>query len=99
MRARKYIILDADQVRRFDDFFFATRAKSEAEALRRLIDLGLMASNTAPAKEPRLLLPPPAPAKEPDPAPTLTELAALIRATAETNPFVRPLADLLEGRI
>lgn len=42
-----------------------------------------------------LLLPPPAE----KPAPSLTELADLIRKTAETNPFVRPLADMLEGKM
>lgn len=47
--------------------------------------------------EPPLLLPPPAP--EPAAAPTLSDLAATIRKTAETNPFVRPLADFIEGRI
>lgn len=47
--------------------------------------------------EPPLLLPPPAP--EPAAPPTLSDLAALIRKTAETNPFVRPLADFIEGRI
>ncbi len=44
-----------------------------------------------------LLLPPPAP--EPVAPPTLSDLAALIRKTAETNPFVRPLADFIEGRL
>ncbi len=49
------------------------------------------------AREP-LALPPP-PATEPAAPPTLSDLAALIRTTAEANPFVRPLADFIEGRI
>ena len=51
----------------------------------------------AVSAEPPLLLPPPAP--EPAATPTLSDLAALIRKTAETNPFVRPLADFIDGRI
>lgn len=68
------------------------RGIARATAIRMLIRAGL--------DNPPLVAAPPAD----DPSPpaealTLTDLAALIREVADTNPFVRPLADLLDGRI
>lgn len=68
--------------------------KNRSEAIRHFVSKGLEEASRVPAG-PRLL---PAPPPAPQP-PTLLELAAMIRKTAETNPFVRPLADLLEGNV
>ena len=38
---RKLVSLDADTVRRLDDYRFGQRISRESEALRRLIEIGL----------------------------------------------------------
>ena len=81
------------------------RKRSLSDAIRRLIAMALVdllptlvtEVELEQSAEPPLLLPPPAP--EPEKPLTLSDLAALIRKTAETNPFVRPLADFIDGRI
>lgn len=90
--------LTEDLYQALHDYAWKARIK-RSEAIRHLILLGLEAREEEPRpyNSTPLLLPPPAqPAPE---VPTLTELAALIRKAAEVNPFVRPLADCLEGRV
>lgn len=87
-----------DEIHAWMDGEFGKFGPSRSEAIRHLLRRGLDADRSVARKQEQLLLPPPASAKATTPH-TLTELAALIRAAAETNPFVRPLADLLEGRI
>lgn len=70
------------------------REPQSSPVVHYLVELGLRAHDASTNKGAPLLIPPPAPKTA-----TLTELAALIRETAETNPFVRPLADFLEGKV
>lgn len=95
------VVIKRDEFERLEEFIRRDYRHSYSEALRVLVSMGLdefFAAETSQRRaEPPLLLPPPAP--EPAAAPTLSELAALIRKTAETNPFVRPLADFIDGRI
>ncbi|WP_127091949.1 hypothetical protein [Aquabacter cavernae] len=77
---------------------FGPVGPSRSEAIRRLLRQGLDACQWASTRQEPLLLPPPFPSED-SAALTLTEVATLIRKAAETNPFVRPLADYLEGRV
>ncbi len=54
MSARKIITFDDHLLTRIDDYRFNARIKSEAEAIRRLIEIGLEAvQKDVPAKEPQ----------------------------------------------
>ena len=95
------VIISRDDYNRLEEYMRRDARRSYSEALRVMVSMGLdeyfVTGSRTKRAEPPLLLPPPAP--EPAAAPTLSDLAALIRKTAETNPFVRPLADFIDGRI
>lgn len=95
------VTLHAALQRAIDDWRASRpRIASRSEAIRILVQAGLSAESqplrtkVEPFQPQQILLPPPTPKPH-----TLTELVALIRETAETNPFVRPLADMLEGKV
>lgn len=54
MHARKMISLPAELAQQVDDFRFRERIKTEAEAIRRLIEMGLAAEDQVQAALPIL---------------------------------------------
>lgn len=52
-KPRKLVTLSQDTARRVDDFRFGQRIGSESEALRRLIEAGLMHFGQSPKQETR----------------------------------------------
>lgn len=48
LTAKKLVALDPEMVRQIEDYRFAARIKTESEAIRRLIELGLEAARSKP---------------------------------------------------
>jgi hypothetical protein len=53
LTAKKLVALDPEMVKAIEDYRFGARIRTESEAIRRLIEIGLEAvQKDAPAKEP-----------------------------------------------